>query len=141
MGSKMTREEAYQQVSGPPISDSQDRKGNGGAFYQYCRQQGHWPKAVSGWDPHTEADAFTPYMPVRNVTPDYPPTVLIHGTDDTDVPYQQSLLMAEQFRKLGLDHELVTIQGAEHGLDGGDPRRIREAYETTLRFVNRYMLG
>ena len=52
---KLSREEAYKQVSGPPISDSRNRKGDGGAFYQFCRQQGLWPKAVSGWDPHTRA--------------------------------------------------------------------------------------
>ena len=67
---KLSRDEAYQQVSGPPISDSRERKGNGGAFYQFCRQQGLWPKAVSGWDPHTEAEKFAPFMPVKNVTPD-----------------------------------------------------------------------
>src|SRR5262249_3562988 len=42
--SQLTREEAFGQVSGPPISDSRDRKGDGGAFYEYCRQTGSWPK-------------------------------------------------------------------------------------------------
>ena len=85
---KLSKEEAYRQVSGRPVSDSRDRKGNGGAFYQYCRQQGLWAKAVSGWDPHTETNKFNPNMPVKNVTSDYPPTSLIHGTKDTDVPYE-----------------------------------------------------
>jgi len=56
--SKMSREEAYKQVAGQPISDSRDRDGDGGAFYQFCRQQGLWPKAVSEWDPKMEADKF-----------------------------------------------------------------------------------
>ncbi len=75
-------------------------------------------------------------MPVKNVTSKYPPTILIHGTDDTDVPYQQSLLLAEQFRRHGGEHELVSIQSGEHGLGGGDPKLIREAYETALAFLN-----
>src|SRR5579871_4303100 len=53
---KTTREEAYKQVSGPPVSDPRQRKGDGGIFYQFCRQQGLWPKAVSGWDSHTEPE-------------------------------------------------------------------------------------
>ena len=134
---KMSREEAFDQVSGPPISDSSRRKGNGGAFYQYCRQNGLWPKAVSGWDPRTEAKKYDPFMPVKNVTSDYPPTLLIHGNEDTDVPYEQSVLMAEQFEKHGVPHELITIDKGEHGFGGGDPEKIEAAYDAALEFVKR----
>ncbi len=136
---KITEEEAYRQVSGPPISDSRDREGNGGFFYQYCRQNGIWPRAVSGWDPHTEAEKFHPFMPVENVTLDYPPTMLIHGTSDTDVPYEQSVMMAEQLTRHGVEYELVTIPGAEHEFTGGDPQLIDRAYEDALAWINRYM--
>ncbi len=134
---KLSRQEAYEQVSGPPIADSRNRKGNGGAFYQFCRQQGLWPKAVSGWDPHRQPEKFHPYMPVRNVTAEYPPTLLIHGGEDTDVPYQQSVMMAEQLEKHGVEHELITIPGGEHGLGGGDPKRIDAAYRAALEFIKR----
>lgn len=135
----MTREEALRQVSGPPIADARDRDGDGGAFYQHCHQHGLWPQAVSGWDPHTEAATFHPFMPVKNVSREYPPTMLIHGTADTDVPYEQSVLMAEQFQKHGVPYELVTIEGGEHGLGGGDPTRIDDAYASALAFVKRHL--
>jgi len=138
--SKLTRAEAYKQVSGPPISDSRDRKGNGGAFYQYCRREGIWPNEISGWDARREPKKFIPYTPVRNVTADYPPTLMVHGTKDTDVPYQQSVMMADQFRKHGVEHQLVSIPGGEHGLAGGDPKLIDAAYKSALAFVNRHML-
>ena len=118
--SKMSPEAAWQQVSGPPISDARERKGNGGAFYQFCRQTGGWPEAVSTWNPIDEAAKFFPYMPVKNVTPEYPPTFLVHGTRDTDVPYKQSVMMAEQLKQHGVKHELASIAGGEHG-----PRRRR----------------
>jgi acetyl esterase/lipase len=136
---KLSRDEAYAQVSGAPISDSRDRRGDGGAFYQYCRQHGHWPLAVSGWDPHREAEKFWPFMPVKNVTPEYPPTLLIHGTEDTDVPYEQSVMMAAELKRHGVEHELISIPGGEHGLGGGDPQQIDAAYESALEFVNRHM--
>lgn len=136
---KMSRDEAYQQVSGPPVSDSRDRQGDGGAFYQHCRQHGIWPKAVSGWDPHSEADKFFPFMPVKNVTSSYPPTLMIHGTEDTDVPYEQSAMMVEQFEAHGVEHELITIEGGEHGLGGGDPKEIDAAYDTAMAFINQHM--
>jgi acetyl esterase/lipase len=134
---KMSSEEAHRQVSGPPISDDRDRQGNGSAFYQHCRQLGIWPREVSGWDPRAEAAKFYPFMPLRNVTKDYPPTLLIHGTSDTDVPYEQSVLMAAELKKHGVEHQLISIEGGEHGLDGGDRRQIDAAYESALAFVQR----
>lgn len=136
---KLTADEAYAQVGGPPISAAEDRDGNGSIFYNYCRQNGIWPQEVSGWDPHTQAERFLPFMPVKNVTSDYPPTMLVHGTEDTDVPYEQSVMMAEQFERHGVPHELVTIRGGEHGLGGGDPELIAKAYDDVVAWVNRYM--
>lgn len=51
-----------------------------------------------------------------NALPDYPlhevavPTLLIHGTDDTDVPYEQSQAAAEAIPNA----ELFTISGGDH---------------------------
>jgi acetyl esterase/lipase len=134
--SHLSREEAYRQVSGPPIAESHDRHGNGGAFYEYCRQTGTWPQAVSGWNPQKEADRFSPFMPIKNVTADYPPTVLVHGTKDTDVPYEQSSLMAERLQQAGIPHKLITVKDAEHGLDGADAKVVDAAYAEALAFVD-----
>ena len=135
----LTPDEAHRQVRGKPISDSDRRDGDGGAFYQFCRQNGIWPEEVSGWDPRVDAEKFHPYMPIRNVSERYPPTLLIHGTDDTDVPYKQSEMMAYLLKKHGVPHELITITGGEHGLAGGDARVIDDAYERAFAFVDRYM--
>src|SRR5690606_444545 len=86
---KVTREEAAQQTDGTVISDARERKGDGGLIYLYCRQNGLWPEMVSGFDREAIAERIAPFEPVRNVTADYPPTMLIHGTSDTDVPYEQ----------------------------------------------------
>ncbi len=134
--SKMSEDQVRRQVAGPAIANSKDRNGDGGAFYQFCRQRGIWPEEVAGWDPHKEAKKFESYMPVKNVTEQYPPTLLIHGTKDTDVPYEQSVMMAEQFKKYHVDHEFITIDGGEHGLAGGDPAKIDWAYERAFQFVH-----
>lgn len=139
---KVSREEALRQVSGPPVSDSRDRKGNGGLFYVYTRQTGLWPKEVTGgWDPHTETQKFAPYMPVRNVTPEYPPTFMIHGTADTDVPFEQSQMMAAEFQRHGVPHKLAAIKGGEHGLGGGDKDKIEQAYNGAWEFLDKYLIA
>jgi acetyl esterase/lipase len=136
---KVTRDEAYKQVSGAAVADARDRKGDGGKFYLYCRQTGTWPKAVSGWDPKKEAKKFDPFMPVKNVTRDYPPTLLIHGEEDTDVPYKQSEMMAAELKRHGVKHRLIGVAKAEHGLDGGDKKKIDEAYEAAFAFLREHL--
>jgi len=137
---KVPRDVALRQVDGPIVSDSRDRDGNGGLFYNYCRQTGRWPLEVTGWDPHTEAERYVPYMPVRNVTPEYPPTLMVHGTADTDVPHEQSRMMAAEFKRHGVEHELISIEGGEHGLGGGDPVAITAAYEKAWAFLDAHLL-
>lgn len=132
---KPTEDEARAQVCGPAISDDRDRQGQGFLYYEWCRQHGAWPKGVSGWDPHTEAEKFKPYMPVKNVTREYPPTVLIHGTADTDVPYEQSVLMAAEFGRHGVEHRLITLENGEHGFGGADAEQIEEAYAAAIAFL------
>jgi len=137
--SKLSREDAWKQVSGPPVSDSRKRQGDGGAFYQFCRQQGSWPKAVSDWDPVKDAERFHPYMPLVNVSAKYPPTLLIHGDKDTDVPHEQSLLMAAEFKKHSVEHKLLSIAGAEHGLAGADRGTTDEAYRAAVAFLREHL--
>jgi acetyl esterase/lipase len=135
----LSREEAFKQVSGNPVSDSRERKGDGYAFYNFCRQQGLWPKAVSGWDPKKEPNKFFPYMAVKNVTSRYPPTLLIHGDKDTDVPFEQSELMAEEFKKHHVEHRLIRLPGGEHGLNGADQKLIDQSIADAATFLEKYL--
>jgi acetyl esterase/lipase len=95
----VSREEAYQQVGTKAVTGSESGLKNRGRFYLYTRQNGLWTKEVAGLDPVKERDKLDPYCPVRNVTPQFPPTLLVHGTDDTDVPYEQSRAMAKELAR------------------------------------------
>ena len=137
--SKMTEAEARSQVAGPPIANNRDRPGRGDAFYQFCRQKGVWPQEVSGWHPVRNAEKFHPFMPVRNVTADYPPTLLLHGTADTDVPYEQSTMMAVELEKHGVAHQLITLPNGEHGFDGADRALIEEANQAAIAYTKKHL--
>jgi len=78
-------------------------------------------------------------MPVKNVTSEYPPTVLIHGTADTDVPFEQSELMAAEFKKQNIPFQFHRIVNAEHGLSGGDRAEIQKAERDAFAFVKQYL--
>ena len=133
--SEMSEQQAQALASGPPVANARDRNGDGGAFYSYCRQKGVWPQQVASWDPHEEPEKFAPYMPLENVTLEYPPTLLVHGTADTDVPFEQSRMMAERLERHGVEHELIAIDGAEHGLAGAGAGVLDDVARTAVDFV------
>ena len=124
--------------AGPAISDPANRKGDGSAYYGTTRQQGNWPEKVAGF-PEPEDEKFHPYMAVKNVTPSYPPTLLIHGTEDTDVPHLQSEMMVREFKKHGVEYEFISVNGGEHGLAGAKREDINAAHEKLVPFVLKWM--
>jgi acetyl esterase/lipase len=115
-------------ISEPPSGDR-------GSFYLMCRQQGIWPQEVSGHDPQKEPRWFDPYCPIRNVTRAYPPTLLIHGTADTDVPYDESVQMDAKLTQVGVEHEFFTVPGAGHGLSGARAEDRKHATERSVEWV------
>ena len=108
-------------------------------FYLYLRQNGLWPKEVVGFDPATERRRFDPYCPIRNIDEKYPPILMIHGTLDTDVPYDQSAAMAKELARRNRPHELFTVPGAGHGLSGGDKQLIADAHARAAAFIREHV--
>ena len=54
--------------------------------------------------------------PIENLSRDMPPFLLIHGTDDRLVPFDQSERMCAAVRKAGGSCELYTVRGGGHGM-------------------------
>jgi acetyl esterase/lipase len=131
--------EVTKQLSRSIVSDSRERKSDGGMIYNYGRQSGEWAKLIAGSDPLREPEKIIPFLPLKNVTAKYPPTVLIHGSADTDVPFEQSQLMAREFAKHGVPYQLHEITNAEHGLVDGNPEQIKEAYQKAFEFVKQHL--
>jgi acetyl esterase/lipase len=132
------REEALASVGQRMISGAPGPNERG-RFYLYCRQQALWPKEVGGFDPQTQPEAFYPFCPHRNVTADYPPTLLLHGDADTDVPYEQSVQMAAALARAGVEHELITIAGGGHGFDYQPGPATDNAFARVMAFLKRHL--
>lgn len=113
--------------------------GSRGRFYLYCRQNGIWPQEVTGHDPDTEPNWFDPYCPVRNVSENYPPTVLIHGTADTDVPYAESDAMDKTLSHFDVPHKFISVPGAGHVLYGVAVEERERIYTEALAFAAEHL--
>jgi alpha-L-fucosidase 2 len=69
----------------------------------------------------TTAAALIKASPVIYISHDSPPFLLMHGSKDEDVPFGQSVEMCDKMKQAGARCELITIQGAPHGMDHWEP--------------------
>ncbi|WP_443747689.1 alpha/beta hydrolase family protein [Asticcacaulis solisilvae] len=76
----------------------------------------YWKRYLG--DPANWADA----SPIRHIDRVTVPILLIHGKDDTTVPYQQSKSMADALKAAGKPVEFVTLKGEDHWLSTGETR-------------------
>lgn len=86
-----------------------------GDFYHYCRQQGVWTREVTGYDVNVAPEKVSAYCPNRHIDRDFSPTILLHGDQDTDVPYEQSVETCEHLKTHLVEHEFISLPGQEHG--------------------------
>ncbi len=132
------KEEATQAVGTTTVSEPPP-KNNRGRFYLYTRQQGIWPKEVAGHDPDAEAKWFHRYCPIQNVSKHYPPILLIHGTNDTDVPFEESKKMDAALTTVHAEHQFITVPGAGHGLTGVTPEVTNGIAERAVEFIKAHI--
>lgn len=135
----VSQEAAHAAVGERETVGSRDWDNPRGTFYLYCRQQGLWPGEVGGHDPDAEPECFERFCPVRNVTREYPPTMLIHGDQDTDVPYEQSVMMAAELARAGVAHEFITIEGGGHCSLGLDQAAVAATYRHIMTFLAQHV--
>ena len=74
------------------------------------------PSRFLGGTMEEKPEAYQRASPLHWLTPDDPPVLLLHGDDDTTVPYDQSVKLKKAYDKLGLQAELVPVAGATHQL-------------------------
>jgi acetyl esterase len=70
--------------------------------------------------------------PIRWVREDAPPFLLIHGTADPVVPFQQSVDLCEAMQKAGSTCELYSVKGAGHGLRWWESDKGMTAYKIRM---------
>ncbi len=65
--------------------------------------------------------------PLNWVTPEAAPTLIIHGTEDKYVAYEQAVWMRDRLAACGVEVELLTLPGAGHGFKGEDAKKAEAA--------------
>jgi alpha-L-fucosidase 2 len=70
--------------------------------------------------------------PINYVTPGMPPYLLIHGTGDQLVPFQQSEEMCAKMNSKGASCEVFPVSGAPHGIGAWEKNPQFQAYKEKM---------
>lgn len=113
LGTQSKEDTRVQAVVGfAPVTDHEQDLAQRGGLSTALQQLLDKPKEVSPESLH----ALRAISPINRVKAGLPPVLLIHGDADKTVPIQQSLNFQRRLRSNGVACDLITLQGAPHGL-------------------------
>jgi acetyl esterase/lipase len=73
--------------------------------------------------------------PITYVSKDDPPFLVVHGTSDATVPYDQGVRFHAALKAAGVNATLITMQGGGHGIGG------QEITGRVKAFFDKHLLG
>jgi acetyl esterase/lipase len=83
--------------------------------------------------------------PIFYVKQDDPPLLLVHGEKDGGVPFDQSVRMAETYRRVGLPVEFIAVKNAGHDFqhigDAPISPSVEVIHQRTVDFFKRYLVS
>ena len=88
--------------------------------------------------PQAEApELWDSALPIKHLSQDDPPMLILHGTADTTTPLEQSVQLNAEAKKGGVPSELIVIEGAPHSFHL-QPKQ-RDLRELVLNFFNKHL--
>jgi acetyl esterase/lipase len=83
--------------------------------------------------------------PIFYVKKDAPPVLLVHGEKDDGVPFEQSVRMADTYRRTGLPVEFIEVKNAGHDFlhigDAPVSPSVEVIHQKTVEFFKRYLVS
>lgn len=87
--------------------------------------------------PVSNPDGYYRSAPVKHLSKLEVPLLILHGTNDTNVPIIQTLDVVDQLQKLGKPHEIALYPGEIHFFRRAHV--LRDAWRRSEAFFNQYL--
>jgi acetyl esterase/lipase len=101
----------------------------------YANATGNFPFLLSiflNGTPASNKIGYEKASPVKQITKDAPPTLILHGTNDRTVPIRQSELLKSALDKNNVVNQYVTYKGEGHGWYG---KNLSDTYDKMVNFI------
>jgi len=95
----------------------------------------YWERRIGSRFRNSEELAVV--SPARRAASAGAPIMLIHGKDDTVVPFYQSEIMRDALEMAGKPHEFIELPGEDHWLSSGETRT--EMLRASIEFIDRHI--
>ncbi|MEM7689988.1 MAG: S9 family peptidase [Pseudomonadota bacterium] len=118
-------------VAVAPLSDLRDRYN-----YRYRSTGRARSRRADLLEQMGDPKLWDQYSPLKHAEKADAPIMLIHGKDDTVVPFSHSSKMADALKDAGKPYELVTLAGEDHWLSLSETRM--QMLENSVRWVEKY---
>lgn len=92
--------------------------------------------------PEENPEAWQLVSPVYHARPGCPPTLILHGMADATVDRDQATELAAKLKQVGVEHELVMVEGIGHTFDlqnWGRKPLPRDLRPTVLGFLDKHL--
>lgn len=83
-------------------------------------------------------DAFEAASPVSYVSEETKPFMLVHGTSDMMVPFEQSQVFHDRLKEHRVPTELIAVEGRNHAFDYLHRTQRAEVFGAMLAFLNKH---
>jgi acetyl esterase/lipase len=101
----------------------------------YSNATGNFPFLLSiflNGTPSSNKIGYEKASPVKQITKNAPPTLILHGTNDRTVPIRQSELLKSALDKNNVVNQYVTYKGEGHGWYG---KNLSDTYDKMVNFI------
>ena len=93
-------------------------------------------ESITGGTPVTRADVYEQASPIKFVTTQAPPTLILQGGMDPVVDASQSVLLKDKLQQLGVTHQYVFYPMEGHGWTGAN---LTDSFEKIEAFLKAHM--
>ncbi|MBK8545304.1 MAG: S9 family peptidase [Caulobacteraceae bacterium] len=113
------------------LNHERSEEGRGSAAYSY------WLQVIG--DPSANRDELIAVSPARHAADVRVPVLLIHGEDDSIVPFEQSEIMRDALNSAGSNTQLIEIEDEGHIWGAWSREHRQRLLEETDRFLAQHL--
>jgi len=112
-------------------------------LYTYLCQNGLVVKELWGLNLPEDLEKLSSWVPLKNISKDFPPTLVLHGKNDNVVPLSDSKELVQLLKKNGTDYQFVLAENEGHGwfYKKGDEGYENLVYPAFLWFKKYFSIG
>ena len=124
----------YSIVGDTPVTDG-DAEGRM-ELAQYLGGHGWLLSETLGFDPKTEPKRYDKLVLSKNITPDFPPTLIVHAKNDPAVPFAEAEKITKLFTEKRITHDFYFV---EEGHSSQMYNQYPEVVERVVLFLDKFM--